>query len=190
VFGSSNSLRAWCVAVLTMIASTAVCQDSAGKQGGDLPRPTLVDFGDAVAFEVAPHTGLMGSSGTFGLNLLMTYSSFSLELAAEQVIGRTANLYPVTISALLNLATRGRLIPYGVVGAGLWLTVPTDAIGAETVSTLGLNFGGGARYFLTRTFGIRLEARQHITSVSNPTGLKDELLFFQEVSVGATFLFH
>jgi hypothetical protein len=156
----------------------------------DTPRPSLIDLNSDVTFEVAPHTGMMGSSGTFGLNLMMTYSSFSLELAGEQVIGKTANLYPLSVNVVLNLATRGRLIPYGAVGAGLWLTVPTTAIGASTVSTLGINFGGGARYFLTRGFGVRLEAKQYFTSVSDPRGLKSELLFFQEVSLGVTFLFH
>jgi opacity protein-like surface antigen len=132
----------------------------------------------------------MGSSGTFGLNLMMTYSSFSLELAAEQVIGRTANLYPISLNVILNLSTRGRLIPYGTVGAGLMLTVPTNALGAETVSTLGLNFGGGARFFITRSFGIRVEGKQYITSVTSTRDIKDDLLFFQEVSLGVTFLFH
>jgi hypothetical protein len=120
----------------------------------------------------------------------MTYSSFSLELAGEQVIGNTANLYPISINAVLNLATHGRLIPYGAVGAGLFMTVPVNSLGAETVSTLGINFGGGARYFITRSFGVRLEAKQYFTSVSDPRGLKNNLLFFQEVSIGATFLFH
>ena len=143
-----------------------------------------------MTFEISPHTGLMGSSGTFGVKLMMTYSSLSLELAGEQVIGKTANLYPISLDLVLNLATRGRLIPYGAVGAGLWLTTPTNALGAETVSTLGINFGGGARYFITRAFGVRLEAKQYVTSVSDNRGTKDELLFFQEVSLGVTFLLH
>jgi len=150
----------------------------------------LIDLNESVLFEVAPHTGMMGGSGTFGLNMLMTYSSFSLELAGEQVIGRTANLYPISINAVLNLATHGRLIPYGAVGAGLFLTVPVNSLGAETVSTLGINFGGGARYFISRAFGVRLEAKQYFTSISDSRGLKNDLLFFQEVSIGATFLFH
>jgi hypothetical protein len=165
-------------------------QDTPVKPPAEAPRIPLIDLNESVAFEVCPHTGMMGSSGTFGLKLLMTYSSFSLELAGEQVIGRTANLYPISINAVLNLATHGRLIPYGAVGAGLWMTVPVNALGAETVSTLGINFGGGARYFITRSFGVRLEAKQYFTSVSDSRGLKNNLLFFQEVSVGATFLFH
>lgn len=179
--------------MLTALLSAASCelvaQDTAAKPSAGPVRPPLVDFGEGVTFELSPHTGLMGNSGTFGLKMLMNYSSFSLELAGEQVIGRTANLYPISLNAILNLSTRGRLIPYGAVGAGLFLTVPTNALGAETVSTLGINFGGGARYYITRSFGVRLEGKQYITSVSNGRDLKDELLFFQEVSLGVTFLF-
>jgi hypothetical protein len=119
----------------------------------------------------------------------MNYGAFNFELAGEQVIGQTANLYPLTVNALLNLSTSGRFIPYGVVGGGLMLTVPSNTIGDETVSTLGITFGGGARYFLSEMFGFRLEAKQYITSVKSDQEQNDELLFFQELSVGVTFLF-
>jgi hypothetical protein len=175
--------------ILLLSAQALRAQDSAARSPAGVPRPPLVDLGDAFTFEISPHTGLMGSSGTFGLKLLTSYGNFSLEIAGEQVIGKTANLYPISLNIVLNLATRGRLIPYGAVGAGLFMTVPTNALGAETVSTLGLNFGGGARYYITRAFGIRLEGKQYITSVSSSRDLKDELLFFQEVSLGVTFLF-
>lgn len=131
----------------------------------------------------------MGGSGTFGLRLGVNYSSLQIELAGEQVIGRTANMYPVSINAVLNLATRGRLIPYGAVGAGLLLTVPTATIGDRTVSTLGVNFGGGARYFLTRSFGIRAEVKQYMTSVEHSIESGSKLLIFQELTLGAVFLF-
>jgi hypothetical protein len=179
------------VAALLCIAATSLhAQDTPVKPPAETPRLPLIDLNESVSFEVCPHTGMMGSSGIFGLKLLMTYSSFSLELAGEQVIGRTANLYPISVNAVLNLATHGRLIPYGAVGAGLWMTVPVNALGAETVSTLGINFGGGARYFITRSFGVRVEAKQYFTSISDSRGLKNDLLFFQEVSIGATFIFH
>lgn len=187
-----NMRPAILAAALLFVAATPLrAQDASAKPPpAEPPHLPLIDLNESVAFEVCPHTGMMGSSGVFGLKLLMTYSSFSLELAAEQVIGNTANLYPISINAVLNLATHGRLIPYGVVGAGLFLTEPVNSLGAESVSTLGINFGGGARYFITRSFGVRLEAKQYFTNVSDSRGLKNELLFFQEVSIGATFLFH
>jgi len=181
------------VAVLTLALAAGI--GSALAQPNDSTRETRtrrgypIDLNRGVSFEISPHTGLMGSSGTFGIRFSMNYSSLNLELAAEQVIGKTANLYPISVNAILNLATRGRLIPYGAVGAGLWLTVPTNTIGDETVTTLGLNFGGGARYYVSKIFGFRLEAKQYITSVSSNRELKDELLFFQEFSVGVTFMF-
>jgi hypothetical protein len=178
------------MAILAMAGPCAAPAQETGGTAGAPPRASSsIDLSSAVTFEITPHTGIMGSSGVFGLKMLMTYSAFSLELAGEQVIGRTANLYPITVNALLNLSTRGRLIPYGTVGAGLWLTVPTGALGAQTVSTLGINFGGGARFFITRSFGLRLEVKQHVTTVSSDRDLKEELLIFQEVSLGVVFLF-
>jgi hypothetical protein len=171
------------IAALVVTSSVAMAQEqaSSGPQ-------TIIDLNEGVSFEISPHSGMMGGSGTFGLKLSMNYSSFNLELAGEQVIGRTANLYPLSVNALLNLSTRSRLIPYGVVGGGLFLTVPTNSLGDETVSTLGVNFGGGARYYITRTFGVRVEVKQYVTSVRSERDLNTELLFFQEVSVGVTFM--
>jgi hypothetical protein len=186
----SENLRVllFCGMCTIVVAPSVSAQDSATQTTAHPALRPLVDLGDAVTFEICPHTGLMGSSGTFGLRMLMTYSSLSLELGGEQVIGRTANLYPISLNIMVNLATRGRLIPYGTVGAGLWLTVPTSALGAQTISTPGLNFGGGARYFFTKSIGVRLEGKQYITSVSSKRELKDELLFFQEVSLGFVVL--
>lgn len=164
-------------------------QESTAIPGQPVTRRTGIDLTRGVLFEVTPHTGVMGTSGVFGLRLGMNYGSLALELAGEQVIGETANLYPISFNLLLNLSTYGRLIPYGVVGGGLWLTVPTNALGAETVSSLGLNFGGGARYYLTRSFGVRLEGKMYMTNVSNEREPQSELLFYQEVSLGVSFLF-
>lgn len=158
------------------------------QQDADPVPNSLIDLNEGVVFEISPHTGMMGGSGTFGLRLSMNYSSFNLELAGEQVIGKTANLYPLSVNALLNLSTRGRLIPYGAVGGGLLLTVPTNSLGDETVTSLGVNFGGGARYYITRAFGVRVEVKQYVTSVRSERESNTELLFFQEFSVGVTFM--
>ena len=113
-------------------------------------------------------------------------TDWEVELGA--VIGKTANMYPISINFALNLSTRGRLLPYGTVGGGLFLTVPTNSLGSETVSTMGVNFGGGARFYVTPNFGFRLEARQYITNVTNELESRNELLIFQEISLGVTFL--
>jgi hypothetical protein len=164
-------------------------QEGSSMPGQSVNKRAGIDLTRGVLFEVTPHTGMMGTSGVFGIRLGMNYGSLGLELAGEQVIGKTANLYPVSFNVLLNLSTQGRLIPYGVVGAGLWLTVPTDALGAEIVSSLGLNFGGGARYYITRSFGVRLEAKQYMTTINNEREPQSELLFYQELSLGVSFLF-
>jgi hypothetical protein len=158
------------------------------SQVAPLSGKPLVDFTEGVQFEITPHTGMMGGSGIFGLRLGANYGVLQIELAGEQVIGRTANMYPVTASAMLNLTTRGRLIPYGTVGVGLLLTVPTNTIGDRSVSTLGVSFGGGARYFVTPSFGFRAEVKQYMTSVSHSTEPGNKLLFFQELTMGVAFL--
>lgn len=175
-----KSFRA-CIAMALLVAAPVFGQEKPDEK-------PLVDLTKGVSFEISPHTGFMGSSGTFGLRLGMNYGAFTFELGGEQVIGKTADLYPLSVNAVLNLATKGRLIPYGTVGVGLMLTVPSTTIGDETVSTIGLSFGGGARFYLTEVFGFRVEAKQHMTSVKAEQDQQDELLFFQELSLGVTFL--
>lgn len=186
-FSKKISATTLMIACLLIPHSGIIAQDSVPVTTKQ--QAVLIDLNDGVTFEVSPHTGLMGSSGIFGLRLSMNYSSFNLELAGEQVIGRTANLYPISVNVILNLATRGRLIPYGAVGTGLLFAVPTNTIGDETVSSIGVNFGGGARYYLTSKFGIRAEVKQYITTVKSNRDLRDELLIFQEISLGVTFMF-
>jgi len=149
----------------------------------------LIDLSEGVVFEITPHTGFMGSSGLFGIKLGMNYDVIAFEFAAEQVIGERSNLYPISINMILNLTTKGRLIPYGIVGPALFITIPTNTIGDETITTAGLNFGGGIRYYFTSSFGARLEAKQYFTTVENKRDNREELLIFQEISIGVTFLF-
>jgi opacity protein-like surface antigen len=186
----SNASRA---AVLFAAVALLAVPVRTAAQESDIVAPqrpaSVIDLTNGVTFEVSPHTGVMGGSGIFGIRALMNYGNFTLELAGEQVIGKTANLYPVSVNMLLNLSTRGRIIPYGAVGAGLWLTVPSTTVGDRTVTSLGLNFGGGARYYVTKAFGFRLEAKQYMTSISSQRESSSELMFFQEVTLGVTFMF-
>ncbi len=149
-----------------------------------------VDFKKGTVLEIAPHSGIMSGSGLFGIKLGMNYGTLSMEVSAEQVIGQTANLYPIALNFAYNFATSGRLLPYATAGGGLFMTVPTNALGAETVSTMGGNFGGGVRYFFSERFGFRLEGRQFVTSVTSKLNDQSELLMFQEIALGVTFLFH
>jgi opacity protein-like surface antigen len=176
------------VCAFLTIASTTNAQEQQAPTA--TTSKSIIDLNQGVSFEVSPHTLLMGSSGGLGLRLSMNYSSFNLELSGEQVIGKFANLYPISVNALLNLATRNQLIPYGMAGVGLLVAKPTNSIGDETVTSLAVNFGGGARYYVSKTFGIRLEVKQYVASIKNDRELKNDLLFFQEFSVGATFMLH
>lgn len=176
------------LALICMLFSNAVGQQEA--DAAEKPaKPVMIDLTQGATFEIAPHTGAMGGSGLFGIKASMNYSNINLEASVEQVIGQAANLYPIALNFLLNLSTKGRLLPYGTVGGGLYVTVPTNSIGSETVSSMGANFGGGARFYLTPSFGLRVEAKQHITSIINELDDRDELLIFQEFSIGVTFMF-
>lgn len=137
-----------------------------------------------VRFEIAPHTGFMDGSGQFGLDLSMNYPAVNLEFSAAQVIGETANLYPLNVNVVFNFAQKGKLIPFGSLGAGLLLNVPTTALGSKTLSLPGLNFGGGLRFYLSEEFGVRLGVNQYLLNVESNRDNVKELLIFQEVTLG------
>jgi hypothetical protein len=142
-----------------------------------------------VYFELSPHTGFMDGSGVFGLDASMNYKSLNLEFSGSQVIGETADMFPLTLNLVINFAQSGKMIPFGLVGAGLLLTVPTTTIGNKTVSTLGLNFGGGLRFYVSDSFGLRLGVTQYLTNIESKRDATDELLTFQEVTIGVVFVF-
>lgn len=143
----------------------------------------------SMPFEISPTVGFMGGSALLGVRASMNYFPASFELAAEQVMGRTATLYPITFNAKLDLANTTRTVPYGIIGGGLFLTVPLNSIGAQTVSSVGLAFGGGVRYYLTSKIGIRFETKQLFTRIDNKQGQRKELLIFQSSSLGVIFAF-
>ena len=145
--------------------------------------------GSGMSFELSPHTGFMDGSGVFGLDASMNYKSVNLEFSIAQVIGETADLYPLDINLVFNLAMAGKMIPYGSVGAGMLLTVPSTSIGNRTVSNPGINFGGGLRFYLSDKFGLRLGVNQYLTNVKSKRDQSEELLIFQEVSLGVIFVF-
>ena len=144
---------------------------------------------DDVRFELSPNTGFMDGSGQFGLDVSMNYKSFNLEFSGAQVIGETADLYPLNVNLLFNLATKGKMIPYGGVGVGLLLTVPSTTIGNKTLSSLGVNFGGGVRFYLSDEFGLRIGVNQYLTNIESKRDESEELLIFQEVTLGVIFIF-
>ncbi len=172
-----------------VLAGGAAWGQAKPKNATAPPLTPEINLLQGTPFEVTPHTGAMRGSGLFGLKLAMNYGTVYLEASLAQVIGESADLYPLAINLGWNLTTRGRLLPYGTAGGGLLLTVPTAAVGARSVSTMSANFGGGIRYYFNGAVGLRLEARQLVTRVRNQFESRSELLFFPQVSVGATFMF-
>jgi len=143
---------------------------------------------EGVVFEIAPHTGFMDGSGEFGLDVSMNYKAINLEFSGAQVIGETADLYPLGVNLVFNFASKGNMIPYGLIGADLMLTIPTT-IGSQSISSLGTNFGGGIRYYFSDDLGIRVGVSQYLTSIENKRDDFNELLIFQEVTFGVIFVF-
>ncbi len=89
----------------------------------------------------------------------------------------------------LDLADSKKTVPYGIVGGGLFLTVPINSVGDQTISSVGLNFGGGLRYYITSRMGIRFETKQLFTRIDNRADHRKELLIFQSSTLGVLFAF-
>ena len=140
-------------------------------------------------FEIAPLVGFMGGSPLLGVRASMNYYGFALEGSIDQVIGRYATLYPITLNLVLSLAQTRRVIPFGVIGGGLFLTKPENTVGDKVISTVGVNFGGGIRFYLTPKFGLRFETKQYFTEVDNKRENHKELLIYQSSSLGVLFAF-
>ncbi|MGH1363670.1 MAG: outer membrane protein [Calditrichia bacterium] len=172
--------------LLILLISTVLFAQS-GKKANTGPD---IDLRKGVFFEVAPYAGAMGGSGMFGLRLGMNYSALNVEVSGEQVIGKTANTYPIMLNFMLNLSKTGRFLPYVGAGGGLLMTVPTNAIGSQTVSSLGASLGVGTRIYLTKQFGFRAEFRQLATNITDEFEAREEFLTFQEISLGVTFMFN
>lgn len=161
-----------------------------GATAANAGKPTATDMNrQTMPFEISPTVGFMGGSALLGVRASMNYFPASFELSAEQVMGRTATLYPITFNAKLDLANTARTVPYGIIGGGLFLTVPLNSVGDQTVSSVGLAFGGGIRYYITSKIGIRFETKQLFTRIDNKLDQRKELLIFQSSSLGVIFAF-
>jgi opacity protein-like surface antigen len=177
-------------------ASGSTFTGAAGTQAGPGGSSALAPSGSVtdvpkirhMPFEFSPNVGFMGGSALIGLRASMGFP-VSCELAVDQVIGRTATLYPITVNAKLDLANSARTVPYGIVGGGLFLTVPLNSVGDQTISSVGLCFGGGLRYYLNSKIGIRFETKQLFTRIDNQQDHRKELLIFQSSSLGVIFAF-
>jgi hypothetical protein len=140
-------------------------------------------------FEVTPQIGIMGGSALVGMKGSMIYQGFSLELAVDQVMGRYATLYPLTANLVFNLAQARRVIPFGIVGGGLFLVKSENTVGDRVLSSLGLNVGGGLRLYLNSRIGIRFETKQYFTEIQNKNENHPELLIYQSSSLGVIIAF-
>lgn len=145
-------------------------------------------LGDGL-FEITPQAGFMGGSSLVGVKGAMLYHGFSLEAAVDQVIGRYATLYPLTLNMVFNLSQGKKIVPFGIVGGGLFLTKPENTVGDEVLSTLGVNVGIGVRMYFNSRFGVRFETKQYFTEIENKSVGHPELLIYQSSSLGVIIAF-
>ncbi len=148
--------------------------------GEDEARPTS-------SLELSPSLGMMGGSPVVGLRASMRYHQVSVEGSAALAPGQSATLYPLTANLLIHLAESNRFLPYGLVGGGLFLTVPNNAVAMETLSTVGLNYGGGLRYSLSPALAVRFEVRQFFLRDRDRVDQSKILHVFQETNLGVSF---
>jgi hypothetical protein len=170
---------------------TAASDLGLGRPEASTAAPTLapsIPDQDRV-WEITPLFGFMGGSPLLSVRASMNHPRASLELAFDQAMGRTATLYPITANILWNLTENTRAVPYGTAGGGIFFTRPIHAVGGETLSTLGISFGGGLRYRFNRNVGIRFEAKQYLTRIDHREDARSELIIFQSTSLGVVFAF-
>jgi hypothetical protein len=175
---------ALCAPAGTGLESAMTSTPVPDARGGDAGR-----VGRESLFEFSPAAGFMGGSALIGLRASMNYHPVTLELSAEQVMGIRATLYPLSLNVVLDLADSRKTVPYGIVGGGLFLTAPTNSVGDQVVSSVGLSFGGGLRYYFLPNLGIRFETKQLFTRIDNRQDNRKELLIFQSTSLGVIFAF-
>lgn len=181
--------NAWMGFVAFLLTSVSLAlsqpQPSVPYKVGSDQGPTL---GDGL-FEITPQAGFMGGSSLVGIKGAMLYHGFSLEAAADQVIGRYATLYPLTLNMVFNLSQGKKIVPFGIIGGGLFLTKPENTVGDDVLSTLGINVGGGIRLYFNSRFGVRFETKQYFTEIENKSVGHPELLIYQSSSLGVIIAF-
>ncbi len=161
----------WVLGMAMLWTTPAVCQESSGH------------------FEVAPQIGYAGASPLFGVTGAMSYPKVDLELSFNLITGNYTTLYPLTFGLLFPLGIFHHSVPYGLIGGGMSITVPDNAIGAKTLTTGHILFGGGLKHYFNDLVGIRGEIGQILTLVKNNSSNRDELLFYQKFTLGIILAF-
>ena len=132
-------------------------------------------------------TGFMGADPAIGVRWENKFEASGFALSFSQVIGKTSNTYPLNVRYNLALNKAGKAVPYGIFGGGMLWVVPSNSIGAETITVGQIHFGAGFKYSINPLFGASLEFSQYVTRVENQETTRKELLFFQEINLGVLF---
>jgi len=109
---------------------------------------------------------------SFGMGLIATDYTYSwkfvfhstpklaLEGSFKHVLGKAADSYFIMSNLSYMLKETGKTRPYVTAGMGVINTVPDRSIGSDTVSNMAINYGLGARKYLTEKLSLIFTASQ------------------------------
>ncbi|MCH7754569.1 SH3 domain-containing protein [candidate division KSB1 bacterium] len=109
---------------------------------------------------------------SFGMGFIATDYTYSwkfvfhstpklaLEGSFKHVLGKAADSYFIMSNLSYMLKETGKTRPYVTAGMGVINTVPDRSIGSDTVSNMAINYGVGARKYLTEKLSLIFTASQ------------------------------
>jgi hypothetical protein len=163
------------IASISMLAPAALF-----GQAGD------TDVGEAAAFfggaiGIGSHPVVGGSVGTafsrYGMAVIETsfvpMGSHTVRVSPDGSAAQGSHLYDFNLGVHIRVPVRGRWAPYAILGGGLlWDTYTRTRIGPQGVAVVthygdcnfGFHTGGGLRYYVRESWGIRPEVKVVVSS--------------------------
>ena len=153
-------------------ASKRLGKNSSAKNGThktngkvpDLVRKKLSVPGDEVyrRFGYAFGMGFIATDYTYSWKFVFhSTPKLALEGSFKHVLGKAADSYFIMSNLSYMLKETGKTRPYVTAGMGVINTVPARSISSDTVSNMAINYGGGARKYLTEKLSLIFTVSQY-----------------------------
>jgi len=130
----------------------------------DLVRKKLSVPGDEVyrRFGYAFGMGFIATDYTYSWKFVFhSTPRLALEGSFKHVLGKAADSYFIMSNLSYMLKETGKTRPYVTAGMGVINTVPARSISSDTVSNMAINYGGGARKYLTEKLSLIFTVSQY-----------------------------
>ena len=130
----------------------------------DLVRKRLSVPGDEVyrRFGYAFGMGFIATDYTYSWKFVFhSTPRLALEGSFKHVLGKAADSYFIMSNLSYMLKETGKTRPYVTAGMGVINTVPARSISSDTVSNMAINYGGGARKYLTEKLSLIFTVSQY-----------------------------